>query len=325
MKRKIKNISVICFGISAGIYFGYLFINGVDEVSGYAKALTANVKIFDKEVSQGGPAPAELFEDKKGKDVYFIDYEKSYKISNKAPVPYLTAQSYLVGDIESGEIIFSKNEDKVLPIASVSKLMTAIVSDEFLGLSNEVKVSDTAVSTYGKQGNLSDGEVYTVEQILYPLLLESSNDAAEVLAESGIRNVFIDKMNKKSRDLEMYSTHFGDPSGLSPQNISTVSDLFKMIQYVDKYRSYLFEITRNKKYELGRKTWFNNSKFRSDDDYYGGKNGYTDIAWKTQIAVFNMKISGENKKIAFIILKTDDIEGDVYGLKKYVSKYVSFE
>lgn len=326
MKKKFKNILIVSLGIAAGASFGYLAIIGVKNISVYTKEFVSNIN-FEKEtyVAQGGPSANEILEDKQGKDVYFLDYEKSYKISEKAPVPYLSSDSYLVGDIESGEIIFSKNEDKVLPIASVSKLMTAIVADEELGLSNEVRVSNSAVSTYGKQGNLNSNEIYKVDEILYPLLLESSNDAAEVLAESGIRDSFIDAMNKKSRDLEMFSTHFGDPSGLSPQNISTVSDLFKMTQYIEKYRNYIYEITRNRKFELGKKTWFNNSKFRSDDDYYGGKNGYTDIALKTQIAIFEMNISGEIKKIAFIILKTDDIEGDIYGLKRYVSKYVTFE
>jgi len=123
----------------------------------------------------------------------------------------------------------------------------------------------------------------------------------------------------------MFNTHFGDPSRLSPRNISTSSDLFKLSQYIEKYRSYIFGITKEKKYELGKKVWFSNSKFRSDDDYIGGKNGYTDEALKTQLAIFDIEISGESKKIIFIILKTDDIPGDIYGLKKYTEKYVTFE
>jgi D-alanyl-D-alanine carboxypeptidase len=172
---------------------------------------------------------------------------------------------------------------------------------------------------------LRTGEVYTISEILKPLLLESSNDAAEAIAESFIRRDFINKMNDKSKELEMYGTYFGDPSGLSPQNVSTPKDLFKLSQYIEEYRDYIFEITRERRSEEDGKVWFNNSKFRSDDDYYGGKNGYTDIAWKTQLAIFEMNISGESKKVIFIILKTDDIEGDVYGLKRYTQKYVSFE
>jgi D-alanyl-D-alanine carboxypeptidase (penicillin-binding protein 5/6) len=326
MKKTFRKTFIIVFGLAFGLFAGYAVISGVQNISVYTKDFVGEIKFFASEnLSQGRPAPEEIFEDREGKDVYFIDYKKGYKISEKAPVPNLAANSYLVGDIETGEIIFSKNENKVLPIASITKLMTAVVADESIGLSKEVRVTESAISTYGEQGKLLEGETYTIDEILYPLLLESSNDAAEVIAESAIRNTFINSMNQKSREVEMYNTHFGDPSGLSPQNISTVSDLFKMLQYIEKYREYIFEITAKKRYELGKKVWFNNSKFRSDDDYYGGKNGYTDIAWKTQVTIFDMDISGEAKKIAFIILKTDDIEGDIYGLKRYVERHVSFE
>lgn len=314
-------------GISLGVLAGYFVVVGVKKISVYAFDFAKNINFIEKkEVAQGGPeAEKNIFKDREGKDVYFLDYEKKYRISENAPVPYLTANSYLVGDIESGEVILSKNENKILQIASITKLMTAVVADEKIGLNKELRVSENAISTYGKQGNLRTGEEYSVSDILYPLLLESSNDAAEAIAEAGLRSAFLGYMNDKSIEIEMYNTHFGDPSGLSSQNVSTVSDLFKLIQYIEHYRKYIFEITRLKKYELGNKDWFNNSKFRSDDDYYGGKNGYTDVAWKTQAAIFEMDLGGEKKKIAFIILKTDDIEGDIYGLKRYVERHVTFE
>ncbi len=326
MRNNFKISIIAIVGICVGVTAGYFVIKGVRVASTQTMSLVEGIHFpGDDVLSYGGPAVEDIFKNQEGDDVYFMDYKKTYKISQKAPVPYITAKSFIVGDLETGDIIFSKNKDETMPIASISKLMTAVLADEYVGLSKEIKMTDFAVSTYGRQGNLSVGEVYEVSDILYPLLLESSNDAAEAIAESLIRDNFIQKMNDKSFELEMFNTHFGDPSGLSPRNISTSSDLFKLSQYIEKYRSYIFGITKEKKYELGKKVWFSNSKFRSDDDYIGGKNGYTDEALKTQLAIFDIEISGESKKIIFIILKTDDIPGDIYGLKKYTEKYVTFE
>jgi D-alanyl-D-alanine carboxypeptidase (penicillin-binding protein 5/6) len=325
MKKKIRKIVILTSGLAMGVAFGYVSMVGINKVYILAssKISKINLSFLSKENDKGGPSGESYFSNKT--ENYISDYKPSYKISDQAPVPKLTADSYLVGDIETGEIILSKNENKAMPMASISKLLTAVVADEKFGLSKDVYVSEFAIDTYGKQGKLVKGEKYKVSEILYPLLLESSNDAAEAVAESADRDSFIMNLNDKARDMEMYNTHFSDPSGLSENNISSVSDLFKLAQYIEKYRKYIFDITRLKQYKIGKKIWFNNSKFRIDDDYYGGKNGYTDEALKTQLAIFEIPFEDKTRKIIFIILKTDDIYGDIYGLKKYVERHVRFE
>jgi D-alanyl-D-alanine carboxypeptidase len=218
MKKHFGRSLIVFLGLAFGISAGYFVVSGMSSLSTQVKAFVSDIDFFEqKETGKGGPNPSEIFEDKKGKDIYFLDYEKSYRISDKAPVPYLTAKAYLVGDIESGDIILSRNENKVMPIASISKLMTAIVGDEVMGLSTELKVTSEALETYGKQGRLRNGEVYTVSEMLYPLLLESSNDAAEAIAMSFGRDDFLDSMHKKAREIEMYNTHFSFNSDRSFQ------------------------------------------------------------------------------------------------------------
>jgi D-alanyl-D-alanine carboxypeptidase len=324
--RKVIRYTFFTSALFVGLIAGFFLVTGIQAIKPFVVEFVSNTDLFEeREINQGGPDSGDIFEDKKGEDVYFLNYEKSYQISDNAPVPRLTAQSYLVGDIESGQIIISRNENQALPIASITKLMTALVADDSVGLSTDIRISERALDTYGKQGNLNVNEVYKVSEILYPLLLESSNDASEAIAESYGRDNFLRSMRDKARKIEMYSTNFSDPSGLSPQNISTVSDLFKLTKYIEEYRNYIFGITREKGHELRNKVWFNNSKFRSEDDYYGGKNGYTDIAWKTQLAVFEMDFDGEKRKLVYIILKTDDIEGDIFGLKRYVERHVDYK
>src|SRR3989344_483374 len=120
---------------------------------------------------------------------YFTkDPDKTLKVS---------AEAYLVGDLNTGEIILVKNEDEQFPIASVSKLITAVVTDEIKKEGEIAEVSKRAVGTYGENGGLRAGEKIKVADLFYPLLLESSNEAAEVLAEHYDRESFIEKMNRQ--------------------------------------------------------------------------------------------------------------------------------
>lgn len=324
MKKKIGKIFILISGATFGLAIGYFLVFGLKHTSNIAIGYIKNVKkeVVWENPNKGGPSSTNfIFNNNKETS----DEQKNFKISENAPKPIVDAKSYLVGDLDSGKIIFTENQNKALPIASISKLVTALVTDEYLGLSTEIKISEKAVSTYGRQGRLEKGEIYKASELLYALLLESSNDASEAIAESGVRDIFINEMNKKVREIEMYNTHFADPSGLSSRNVSTVNDLFKLAKYIDKYRKYVFEMTTVKKYFSKNKTWHNFSEFRSDPDYYGGKNGYIDEAGNTQLAIFNMNFNGENRRIVFIILNTKNIEENIYGLKRYVSKYITYE
>jgi D-alanyl-D-alanine carboxypeptidase len=203
--------------------------------------------------------------------------------------------------------------------------MTAIVADETLGLDTKTTITPEAIDTYGTQGELRKGEKYSVLELFYPLLLESSNDAAEALAYTKNRSVFISDMNGKAKSIGLLNTVYDDASGLSPYNKSTVTDLFRLTQYISKYREYIFEISTEKKKELGKKVWLSNSRFRSDSDYVGGKNGYTDEALKTQIVLFEEEFGKEKRTIVYIVLKSTDVAYDVKMLRDFVHANVSIE
>jgi D-alanyl-D-alanine carboxypeptidase len=231
----------------------------------------------------------------------------------------------LVADLDSGKVLLSQNINQKLPIASVTKLMTAIVADETLGLDTKTTITPDALNTYGTQGDLKKGETYTVLDLFYPLLLESSNDAAEALAYTKNRQTFIADMNGKAKSIGLLNTTYDDASGLSSNNTSTVTDLFRLTQYISKYRKYIFEISVEKKKELGNKTWFSNSRFRSDKDYVGGKNGYTDEAQKTQVVLFKEDFDGEERTIVYIVLRSNDVAYDVKMLRDFVHKNVEYK
>jgi len=249
----------------------------------------------------------------------------TYSTKKGAKFPKITSKAYMVADLESGDVIVSYAEKVPYPIASLSKMMSALVSLDTINQYKETTVSRTAFGTYGAQGNLLTGEKIKISDLLYPLLLESSNDAAEVLAEFAGRNAFIKSMNEKATSIGLFNTEFEDPSGLSKNNISTAEDLFKLAKYIYKYKSYIFEITKLKDYTKDKHTWYSNSKFRNDENYLGGKNGYTDEAHHTLVTLVELPLGEfEKRKIAIVILNAEKTEKDARSIILYLLNNVYY-
>ncbi|MFA6353769.1 MAG: CapA family protein [Candidatus Paceibacterota bacterium] len=239
--------------------------------------------------------------------------------------PKISAKAFLVGDLNTGEVILSKNQDQKFPIASVSKLMTALVTKEISTEEDNTKITKTALATEGQNGELKLGEKIKISDLLYPLLLESSNDAAEALAEYFDRNSFISKMNQQAEKLQMTSTSFGDPSGLSFQNQSTPSDLFKLTGYLIQQQPDLFKVTTKRSYSNKKHNWSNISQFLGKNGYLGGKSGYTDPAKQTVVSLFNLPL-GQNglRPIAITLLQSEDRKKDVETILKYLNKNIYY-
>lgn len=249
----------------------------------------------------------------------------SYIIKKSINFVPVTAGAYLIADADTGEIIVQHNMNEVYPIASISKLITALVSLDLLNQSDTITVSATAMEAYGSAGQLHTGEKLKVSTMLYPLLLESSNRAAEALAEKGGRPYFLQKMNEKAQELGMTQTSFEDPSGLSPHNVSTAADLFKLATYIYHSKRFLFDLTRERNHIEDGYNWTNHNNLISMNYYIGGKNGYTDEADRTFLALFSVPLSEfENRTIVLALLKSDDRTKDTNNLINYVVRNVSF-
>ena len=328
-KEEIKQIIMGSFGLLGAFIVGFGFIAGLLHGSQFiTKVHEEELTLTPEEIELaiGGPAPEDLapIELIPGAE----DEVKAYVVTKDAPdFPRILAKSFIVADLDSGDIIAVRNQYKVFAIASLTKLMTALVAEETLPTDEEVVVSSRAIRTYGEQGRLRAGEMYTVEELLYPLLLESSNDAAEVLAEHGGRESFMADMNAKAESLGLSLTQFDDPSGLSSGNNSTVNDLFALTQYIHKFRDYIFDITEEKNYRARGKVWYNNSRFRNDTYYIGGKNGFTEVANKTLIANFQLPLEGDNdfRNISIILLNSPDTTRDTRNIVSFLNKYIYYK
>lgn len=144
------------------------------------------------------------------------------------------------------KIIFEKNSNEKLPVASLTKLMTALIVVENIDLSNQIPISEEAVGNIESIKTFMPGQVFFAKDLLSAMLISSNNTAAFALAELVGNERFIALMNQKAVDLGLKNTSFVDPAGLSPQNISTARDLIKLAEYILKYYPEIAQITRSK-------------------------------------------------------------------------------
>lgn len=254
--------------------------------------------------------------------------QNQYRLANEASFPKLSSRSYLAADLQTGEIILEQNENLIAPIASVTKLMTAVIAEENMDMQKIAIVSRDSYNTYGAQGKLLLGEKIKVYDLMYPLLMESSNDAAEVLADAYDKghDAFMALMNKKAVELGMNDTYYEDPSGLNPKNVSSIRDLLKLGRYTYQKHPNLYSMTRVRQYAILKHTWFNQNRFLNYDTFLGGKNGYIDEAKKTTVSIFDVTMArGGKRPVVIVLLKSDDREGDAVKIINFLKKNAYYQ
>lgn len=204
----------------------------------------------------------------------------------------VSANSAILMDIDSGRILYSKNIHSARSVASISKIMTAIIAIENNDIKKEVVIKDEIKEAHGSGIYIKNGEKLTIEDLLYGLMLRSGNDAALALSyhTSGSTQKFVDLMNKKAKELGMNDTTFNNPSGLddnSDGNISSAYDMAILMKYA-MHNKIFKKITGTKKYNLttNKNTyiWYNKNKLLKTYKYAtGGKTGFTKKARRTLV------------------------------------------
>lgn len=203
----------------------------------------------------------------------------------------LYAKSALLMDAANQRVLYEKNGYEVLPMASTTKIMTAIIALEYGNLEDEVTVSSYAASRPKVRLGMKEGEVYTLKDLLFSLMLESHNDSAVAIAEhiGGSTEGFAAMMNQKARDLGCEHTYFITPNGLDAEqggkiHSTTAYDLAKIASYAIKNdlfvalvgtQQYAFsEKTTGRKFAVNNKDQF----LHMMDGAIGIKTGYTNDA-----------------------------------------------
>ena len=207
--------------------------------------------------------------------------------------PEISARSYIVIDQLTGEVLLEKDADLQLPMASTTKIMTALLALEMGDLNDIVEVSANASRTTGSRAYLDAGERHTLEDLLYAMLIYSANDAAVAIAEhiGGTEENFVRLMNERASQLGLHNTHFANPHGLTAEgHYSTSSDLAKLARVAmlwDRFR----QIVVTERYTLPwparnsvRELYNINDLIYRYEGATGIKTGYTSAAGQCIVA-----------------------------------------
>lgn len=262
-------------------------------------------------------------------------------VSAAESTPEIIGKSAIVIDVETGDVLYEKNADVRHYPASITKCMTALVVLENRELDDKVQFSREALSSIepgSSAAYIKPGEIMTVEESLYVMMLHSANDVAHGLAYEvgGDLPGFAQMMNKKAKELGCTDTNFVNASGLNDSNhYTTASDMAKIAQaaYCNeilqkimgtvRYEQPATNLTKN------TRTWINgNRMIREGSEYYyepclGGKTGYTVAAGGTLITYARL----HDRVLACVILKSQNSAKayeDSIKLYKYIDENKDF-
>lgn len=245
--------------------------------------------------------------------------------------PQVNARAAVLYDTRSGRVLYAQNANQRLPIASVTKLMTAVVVVENLDLSEIFEVSAENVNVDGTGADLYKGEKIYGRDLLKIMLIKSSNDAALVFTtEAQKRGLdLIQKMNQKAQELAMYNSKFSDPSGLDDNSFSTAIDLVKLISYASRYKEIadilktpvadVYSADRRASHHL-----LNTNRLL--DELVGlvlGKTGYTDIALGTMVVMTAINEGRDN--LISVVLGANDRFGETIKLIEWAERAYRWE
>lgn len=291
-------------------FYGKYYIHGEPYYPGGAKLISdfsgGCLRLKDKDAS-------EVYETAEIKMPVLVfdklndNYKYPKHVSNA--FPNLTSGNYLVADLDSGFVFAEENSDKERPIASITKLMTALVIAENINLKKSITVKEWMLNGYGSSDNLIENDILRVIELFYPLLVESSNNAAIVMSYFLGKEQTLNLMNEKAKSILMPNTVFADTSGYDPGNISTAQDLFYLARYIKNNRPPIFEITRGEdvpsfgavKFDIDE--MWNKNVFSTDATFIGGKTGFIKESKYNGLFVFRFKTKDNiERNIAIILL-----------------------
>ena len=203
----------------------------------------------------------------------------------QASTPVVSASAYVLMDADSGRVLLSQNETAEKPIASTTKIMTALVALEQSRLTDMVTVKREHLKE-GSSMYLAEGEKLTMEALLYGLMLPSGNDAAECIADwcGKGRERFVERMNEKAAALGMTHTSFANPSGLDANgHYSCAIDMARLMAHAMQNPTFA-QIVSAESAMVGTRSMGNHNKLLGVfEGCIGGKTGYTGAAGRTLV------------------------------------------
>lgn len=310
----MKSFFILVFGglsaVGAGIFGAYLIVNIWNAVipgflNGKAAEMIKKTIVFNAAEEEDAIMVAAHTELLAG------DITAKAFIVKKISASTTLASS---GEVSPGPgiVVAEKESETMMPIASITKLVTAIVASEKISPNARITLSREIVNVYGNTAGFRVGETFQAGDLMYPLLMVSSNDAAEAYARYLGRKNFIQAMNDFAQDIGAYRTYFADPSGLSKYNVSSAKDIAIILEWIAKNRPQLLSITGLKSKTIRDHTWVNPTHFLAWTNYVGGKNGFTTEANRTAASLFT--IGKDDELYAVVLLGSKSRDSDEFKL-----------
>lgn len=238
----------------------------------------------------------------------------------------VNAKQYAVLDIAGGTVLAQKGMDEARSIASITKIITALVAAEHINLDKDIVIDQSSLASTSVP-RFKAGDSISAYSLLLPLLLESSNEAAEALARNVSRDRFIGLMNEKVKALGMQDTRLTDPAGAEHTNVSTVADLLRLAQYLYNNRSFILKISSGREVPtLYKVTSFENlqnfNEMPGVPGFVGGKVGKNSIG-ESALLLFKIDIDGTERVVAVVLLDSEDRNADVRALLSHIQRTYS--
>lgn len=240
-------------------------------------------------------------------------------------IPSISAQAAIILDNDSKVVIFAKSPKNRFPMASTTKIMSALVALEHYRINDVLTIRQSFVG--GVTVGFRKGERVFLEDLLYAMLLPSGNDAAVAIAQNypGGQEAFVAKMNKKAKELHLLDTNYTDPSGLSDGNYTTPFDLAHLATVALK-QPILSQIVSTKTKVIrsldgNTYTLINLNKLLGSNGVYGMKTGFTDEAGGVLVTLKKE----EERTFVIVIMKSADRFADTEKLLSLISGKVSYQ
>ena len=204
-----------------------------------------------------------------------------------ADAPSISARSCILVCLDGGRVLYEKNADEFLPVASTTKIMTAVLVLESCELADEVVIPPECADVEGSRMELTPGETVPVEDLLSGLMLQSGNDAAVALAihAAGSVEAFAERMNEKCAELGLVHTHYVNPHGLDAEGQGSTARELSVITQAAMENPTFRRLVSTERKTIGEKTYVNHNRLlRTYPGAVGVKTGYTMAAGRILVS-----------------------------------------
>ncbi len=295
-----KKIVLVAFIISLPLWWGVNFLEN------YLEGV-----FFDLELAK----TPELFVNNSVEERQLAELKLDNQISRslkELDINALAALSVKIDKDGNEKVLFDQNSEQELAIASLTKLMTALVVLDSYDYFQLIPIDEESIDQEGAAGDLKMGEKLSVNNLVHMALIESSNDAAFALTKPLGQREFVALMNDYSKNIGLNNTFFNNPTGLEPDNYSTAKDLVKLTAYILEKKPEIFDITANTSYKIlkpnGNLHHFiaesTNKLLKEVPGIIGGKTGWSPAAGGCLLLVLDDPNS--SSYYINIVLGTDD-------------------